>query len=279
LETSPPLILAFGGFKIGKRAMAVIPGFWDVSPLDPLPVEGTWDEFVSSVGGRRVGEGLSKSPDFDNADYVFESARTVLELKEVETEFLRSEAARRSFDDLFTRLSSEDPTWRPLLFGGDGKYPSWFHHEFVRLARPAILRILKKANRQIRETKEHLGFSEPHGVLVFVNDGFTGLAPDIVHALACDALMHSYSSIDCFLYLTINRYVEVANSNEPKLVWNPSYSDRASDRLVDFIDDLGRKWFTFLQSKIGAFTSRYEGEDRSVLQGSMAIVLPGERDR
>lgn len=259
--------------------MAEIAGFWDVGPHAPLPVERTWDEFVSSVGGRRVGEGLSESPKFDNPDYLFESARAILELKEVETEFLSSEAARRGFQSLLARLSNEDPTWRPLLFGGEGEYPSWFHQEFVRLARPAILRILKKANRQIRETKEQLGFSEPHGVLVFVNDGFTGLAPDIVHALACGALVHSYSSIDCFLYLTINRYVEVANSNEPKLVWNPSYSDRASDKLVDFIDDLARKWFTFLRGKIGTFTSRYEGGDRSVLQGSKVIVLPGERDR
>lgn len=259
--------------------MAEIPGFWDVGPHEPLAVELTWDEFVSSAGGKRLGDVLSKAPDFDNADYLFETARTVLELKEVETEFLLSESARRGFEALLARLANEDPTWRPLLFGGDGKYPSWFHKEFVLLARPAILRILKKANRQIRETKEHLGISEPHGVLVFVNDGFTGLAPDIVHALACDALVHSYSSIDCFLYLTINRYVEVSNSNEPKLVWNPSYSDRASDRLVDFIDDLGRKWFNFLEGKIGTFTSRYEGGERSVLHDSKAIVLPGERDR
>ncbi|PKD38886.1 hypothetical protein CWO84_17695 [Methylomonas sp. Kb3] len=259
--------------------MAERPRFWDVGPHLPLPVEDTWDEFVSSVGGRRIADSLSKSPDFDNADYLFENIGSVLELKEVETEFLRSESAQRGFEGLLARLSSEDPTWRPLIFGGDGKYPSWFHKEFVRLARPAILRILKKANRQIRETKEKLSLSEPHGVLIFVNDGFTSVAPDIVHALACDALVHSYSSIDCFLYITINRHVEVSNSDEPKLIWNPSYSDRASDKLVEFIDALGRKWFHYLEGKIGPFTSRYEGGDRSVLHGSKAIVLPGEHGR
>ena len=91
--------------------------------------------------------------------------------------------------------------------------------------------------------------------------------------------MHSYSSVDCFLYVTVNRYVEVAHSNEPKLVWNPSYSDRASDELVQFIDEFGRRWFNFLEIKIGPFTSRTEGGDRSVLRGSKAIVIPGKRNR
>lgn len=166
-----------------------------------------------------------------------------------------------------------------LLLGGDGSFPPWFNEEFIRLARPAILRVLKKANRQIRDTKKALRISKPHGVLIFVNDGFTGLGPDIVHALACDALVHSYSSIDCFLYITVNRYVEVASSNEPKLIWNPSYSDRASDDIVHFIDNLGRNWFNFLEAKIGPFTSRSENGDRSVLHRSKAILFPGEPDR
>ncbi|HEX6719805.1 MAG TPA: hypothetical protein VF088_22050 [Pyrinomonadaceae bacterium] len=256
--------------------MAEIPGFWDVGPHEPLPVEATWNEFVTTVGGKRIADYLSKSPNFDNADYLFADVEAVLELKEIETEFLRTGAAKRGFDRLLVRLTKEDPTWRPLLFGGDGRYPPWFRIEFIRLARPPLLRILKKANRQVRETKDALGFTKPHGTLIFVNDGFTGMAPDLVHALACDALVHSYSSIDCFLYVTVNRYVEVAGSNEPKLVWIPSYSDRATDQLVQFIDDLGRKWFRFLERKIGPFTSQTETEDWSVLSGSRAIVLPGE---
>jgi hypothetical protein len=84
--------------------MAEIPGFWDVGPHDPLPVEATWDEFVSSAGGQRISDIISKSPEFDNADYLFQDFK----------------------------------------------------------------------------------LREPRGILAFVNDGFTGLAPDIVHALACD---------------------------------------------------------------------------------------------
>ncbi len=37
--------------------------------------------------------------------------------------------------------------------GGENDYPDWFKIEFIRLARPSITRILKKANKQIKETK------------------------------------------------------------------------------------------------------------------------------
>jgi hypothetical protein len=119
----------------------------------------------------------------------------------------------------------------------------------VRLFRPPVSRVLKKANRQIRETKEYLGRSSPTGVLLFVNDGFT----------------------------TLNRCVEIKGSDVPRLVWAPTYSDRGDDSLHQFINDLGRKWFKFLESKIGPFTiDNWETEDHDAILGSKAIVLPDE---
>lgn len=111
-----------------------------------------------------------------------------------------------------------------------------------------------------------------------VNDGFTSLEPHFVRALACSLLIDSYSSIDCFLYVTVNRYVEIDGSDVPRLLWMPSYNDQASDSLVRFIDDLGRSWFKFLESKIGHFTippqEIPQGND-STLFLTRSIVLPG----
>ncbi len=172
---------------------------------------------------------------------------------------------------------AEDPNWRPGLFGGTGDYPKWFYPQFVRLFRPPISRILKKANRQIRGTKQHFGITTATGVLFLVNDGFTAIGPDMVRALSASLLVNSYSSIDCFVYVTVNRYVEIPKSDVPRLVWAPTYSDRAPDPLVGFIDDLGRQWFRFLESKIGPFTLRNgETPHAEALRDSKSIVLPGE---
>lgn len=250
-----------------------IPGFWDIGPHEPLLVEATWNEFVQKVGGKLVSELLLKSPDFDNADYFFESAGVVAELKEIETEFSRAKAFHNGFDGLMKRLIVENPDWKPMLLGGNSEYPKWFYPEFVRLFRPPVSRVLKKENRQIRETKKYLGKSTPTGVLLFVNDGFTTLGPDLVLALACNLLTNSYSSIDCFVYLTVNRYVEIKGSNVPRLIWAPTYSDRADDSLHLFINNLGRKWLKFIETKIGSFTISEEIEDHDIIQGSKAIIV------
>lgn len=203
--------------------MPSIPGFWDVGPHDPLDVESTWREFVSAWGGIVVDQVLPNPRTFENADFLFEESGVVAELKEVATEFGSSAAFMTGFDQLMSKVVAENPDWKPALFGGAEPLPNWFNQEFVRLFRPPVSRILKKANRQLRETKAHFGIDEATGVLLFVNDGFTTLGPELVRSLAASLLQHSYSSIDCFVYLTVNRYYALPDSDVPRLVWAPVY--------------------------------------------------------
>lgn len=257
--------------------MPSISGFWDRGPHAPIPVEPTWQEFVRTVGGQVITDLLPHPPKFENADFLFAEHGVIAELKEVETEFSRSTAFCTGFSNLMQRLLTEDPDWKPVLFGGDGNHPAWFNAEFLRLLRPPVSRILKKANRQIRETKSHFEIDSTNGVLFFVNDGLTSISPQWVLGLAANLLMHSFSSIDCFVYLTVNRYVEIRGSDVPRLMWAPTYSDRAPDDLVKFVDNLGRQWFSFIEAKIGPFTIPLEQtDDSSILRDSKSIVLPGE---
>jgi hypothetical protein len=261
----------------GFSRASPIPGFWDIGPHEPIPVEETFQQFVRQTGGEVIADLVSKSPSFKNADFLYRSENVVLELKEVETEFTGTESFANGFERLLNRLIAENPDWRPSLLGGSGTYPSWFMTEYIRLSRPPISRILKKANKQLRETKDYFGIERSSGILLFVNDGFTGIDPYLVQAMASDLLVNDYSSIDCFLYLTVNRYVAIKDSDVPRLVWWPIYSNRIDDSLVDFVNDLGRKWFRFLEEKIGPFTLRDgETQDQSIFYGSKSIVIPKE---
>ena len=245
--------------------------FWDIGPHEPLNIEETWDKFISISGGNRASDDIGLKPNFSNADYIFKEDNIILELKEIETEFIKSN--HEKLNDIFYKLFSEKIDFNPFL----DNYPEWFIAEYIRIARPAISRILKKANKQIRETKEFYGYKDSKGIIIFVNDGFTSLAHNIVIALACDLLTNSYSSIDCFLYTTINRYVEIEGSNEPKLLWVPIYSDKSPNELVSFIDNLGMLWFDFLENELGKFTSRIKTENRNILKNSKSIILPSEK--
>jgi hypothetical protein len=251
-----------------------IPNFWDVGPHNPLPVEKTWNQFIIDTGGKVISSLLHKSPEFENADYLYQQEQVVLELKEVETEFTNTEKFKIKFINLIKRLLKENPNWKPSLLGGSGKVPQWFTIEFVRITRPNISRILKKANRQIRDTKKYFNFKTSNGTLLFVNDGFTGITPDLVFALVCNILTNSYSSIDCFVYLTVNRYIEIKDSNIPRLVWWPVYSDRADKSLNKFINELGRKWFEYIEKKVGPFTAKDVTSNGDIIKGAKPIILP-----
>src|SRR3712207_2463861 len=61
-------------------------------PHAPLPVEPTFDAFVRSVGGRLVSEMLPKSPDFENADYLFSEPKVIAELKQLDNDLRRTNA-------------------------------------------------------------------------------------------------------------------------------------------------------------------------------------------
>lgn len=258
--------------------MTTIPRFWEGGPHDPILVEPTWQEFVRSISGTVMEDVLPHPRNFENADFAFHDSGVVAELKEIETEFSSSAAFRSGLDALIRKLIEEEPNWRPPLLGGNEEYPKWFYSEFIRLFRAPLARILKKANRQVRDTKNYLRITSATGILLLVNDGFTAIGPEPIRALTSNLLLHSYSSIDCCIYLTVNRYVELAGSCEPRLLWLPTYSDRAEDSLVAFVDAMGRRWFDHLEAKIGPFTSRCElpQSEAQMLRGAKSIVLPNK---
>lgn len=264
---------------IESSPMPIIPGVWDPGPHQPIKVERAWQELVTQVGGQLVSGLLAQGAGIENADFIFENAKVVIELKEIQTELGQSERFKRDFDRLMNRVMDENPDWRPALLGGNDVSPTWFQSEFVRLFRPSVSRILKKANRQLRETKKYFEIKSATGVLLLVNDGFTQIDPQMVQALAAQLLCTSYSSVDCMVYLTVNRYLEFPDSNTPRLLWAPLYSKRAPDSLVGFIDSLGRQWFNYLEKYIGPFTDREEiatgsGLTSDILRGVKPIILP-----
>ena len=93
------------------------------------------------------------------------------------------------------------------MLGGEEMMPAWFNQEVLRIFRPPISRILKKANKQIKETKKHYGIKNNKGTIVIVNDGFNSIEPAHILGIITNLLLHSYSSIDCIVYMTVNRYL------------------------------------------------------------------------
>ena len=218
--------------------------------------EPTIDQFVDSIGGTRLTE-LFPRPTFQNADYYLSEHRAVIELKILETELTRGKEFGSKRDALIEKFVREHGMRGPML---GQPWPVDFVQEFYRLFRPALARIAKKANRQLKETKAVLsaaGHNPEFGILLCVNDNLRSVPPAVVMGLFGDVLANAYSSVDAFIYLT-NHYVDVPGSDYANILWAPLYSPGAPEELVEIVNRLGRRWFDFAEQVQGPSDHRTE---------------------
>lgn len=235
-----------------------------------LPTERTFDRFVQNVGGQKISDILPGNPSFQNADYLFRNENVIAELKTLQTDFGITDSFRDKHIELLKKYISDDRMTFGAIFRSEER-PQEYSKDLLRLFRPALCRILKKANQQIKETKKELGFENNSGILLLVNDDFISLEPRFITSIICEILTHSYSSIDAFVYLTLNHYVDIPGNDYANLLWVPVYSERAPNWLADFVNKLGSQWFDFLEIEVGEFDNKIVTDDPSVILQAKAI--------
>ncbi len=233
----------------------------------PLPVEDTFDQFIDSASGARVSTLVGQPPEFANADYVFRERQIVLELKELTTDWPQLKEYQQKISDLWLRCELAGRV-SELHATGKLPIPRDVRREFLQLLRKPIKRILEKANRQIRETHEHLQHENGQGIVLLVIDGLLTVAPQFLMALVSKILLHDYSSINGIVLITVNEYIDIPGDEYARLLWWPNYQENVPDSLVEFVDNIGRVWFTNLEDKVGGYDDRVEGPDRSSLEGA-----------
>lgn len=233
----------------------------DYSSLRGCADEAHWNEFVVKVGGELVAPLICKQG-VENADYLFRADEVVIELKVLETEFLREGTMRKRVHVALSRYPGIDP--------GDRSRP--LNRELLNIFRTPLQRIFKKANRQIKSTAEALGISRARGILVCINDGFRDPPPGLVVDLFRE-LLHGphYRSVSAVIYQT-NHYVELEDSPFAHLLWMPSYAGDPPDDLVEFIDDLGRKWGRYAEAVDGPFDVSIERPTNEVNLKQVRVV-------
>lgn len=245
---------AGAGFSAAYRMQNI-----DYSQLKGVADEPHWQQFVQEIGGELVAPLISRKG-VKNADFLFRNAKIVAELKILETEFLESEGMQGKLAELFERSAALTEDFETAAT----------REELKKILKAPLQRVINKANRQIKETKQELGLTGWQGVLILVNDGFRGLPPGAVMSLCTSALAgKSYSSTKAFIYLT-NHYIELPDNPNALLFWAPLYEDGTDLALVNFVDDLGRKWRKFVEEKAGPFD--YNDEQGHVDITSATVV-------
>jgi hypothetical protein len=231
-----------------------------------IPVELTFDEFVALFAGSRVSTLLSKKEAFrgsppTNADYLFASDNVIAELKCLEEDTYSPKEFKEVISSLINDWQGRGLiSWR--LYGGpmllqSRDLPIECQLELEQLINRRLRKVITKANKQIRLTKETLGLPEAKGLLLLVSDGNYFLRPEHVLPLVGRILRTRFSSINSVVYFTVNSAVDMPNLNRDGLIWIQSVRDNFEPVAPEFLSRLRAGWFQHLALKLGVDIPEY----------------------
>jgi hypothetical protein len=205
--------------------------------------ERFFDEFVESVGGELLKKRFDKSPTFNNADYFFEKGNVIAKLKSLKTDFTFNSPERlKKLQNIFDKWY-EHGQITSIMISNPELLPPDFKLQTLRLFRKPIEGILKKASKQIKDTKKELGLENAKGLVIIFNDGFYGLTPKATIAVIGDVLRSQFPAIDGFVYITLRKRIDIPNDEHKRIVWLPKYREAENVVLGDFVNWLGECWF------------------------------------
>ena len=223
-----------------------------------IDIEPAFDSFVKSIGGVVLRDEIDKSPTFSNADYVLHDQKIIAELKCLEVNKLDDPLYMGKIDAVWQK-------WRKSgLVTGDtpenillNELPQPCAQELVSLTSLPLKGVVKKANRQIRETKEKLNLQSYKGLLLLANDGNFALPPNTLYQLLGGVLNNSFTSINCFVLFSVNMIAQVPGVDIPCRVWMPSFRSEAESIPSDVMDSIRNGWFAFYEKVTGQKYKRF----------------------
>ena len=214
-----------------------------------------FDKFIVQFGGCLVRDLIpTKSPPFDNADYLFEAERVIGELKVIETN-------REDGETIQAKIQAKFDEWiglgklsgigygRPVI--QSDQLPRELQWELQRIYSEPIRRLIKKANRQIKLTKEYLQLADAKGLLFLLNQEDYSQPPEYLTYAVHQSLVVDFSSIRNVTVFTTNLAVTSSQIPARSRLWLDYIRDR--DNTVDliFLAKLRDVWARYLSESLG----------------------------
>jgi hypothetical protein len=223
--------------------------------MQTIDTESLMDDAVRAAGGQCVREVIGANPSFDNADYLFANDDVVAELKSLEKDFLTDPTVKEKLHKLYNRWIDEGINV-PAILGEAILYtdqlPIQCAREIVAIFKDRIEgTVLRKANRQIRETKERLNQPNAVGLLLVSNEGNFAFDPAMLAHVLHHSLRLKFSSIEHVVLFSATLGL---GDPSPTSTQPPFISIRFTDRRQPsdaFLSRLGTCWYEALGAATG----------------------------
>jgi hypothetical protein len=242
-------------------------------PPPRLFIEHEWNCFIKTVGGKLVSEVIAtKNPSFANADYVFEKDNVIAELKCLKENKDADANQRSQIAALFKQYAGRGliPHFWGVRAINSIDCPADLQKKLYRILARPIRQQIKKANRQIRETRCALGMRDAHGLLLLANDGNFRLEPGQLMYTIDTAIGQQFSAIDTIIVFTVNMSASLtpAMHTLPRYanVWIPAPRIGHPEMPDDFLNRLSHGWVSHVSQRLHQAIPVFEGLDHSLLE-------------
>lgn len=162
-------------------------------------IEDEFDTFFESIGYDRVTKIIGPSPDYKNADYIRSQSNTIIELKILEQDYFKH-------GGIIHRLQAQIAIPKAVNEDGEGFYdlvlPSENRHGKIDSFEEPLRLVLKKANRQLRETIDRLLNGRGYGFVMLALDMPTAINPFMIRNLVAGILSEGLRSISAAIICT-----------------------------------------------------------------------------
>jgi hypothetical protein len=236
-----------------------------------MNVEQAFNECVKQLGGELVQDLLPKSPPVLNADYLFRNDPSELVVAELKclTKDLFREGYQEKVDALYECWIRQRLV-RDIGFGTfkiqTKDLPPECQNDLFNLLRQPLKRPIRKANDQIKMTKQHFGLPHAKGLLLLVNDGNYSLESSTVLYLTNRILGNVHSGINSIVYFTVNMATTIPGLDRDALVWIQAQREGYDPVSEKFLARLAQGWMKFFENKIGETVPIVPIEDHTCIE-------------
>jgi hypothetical protein len=205
-------------------------------------LERDFDQFFASVGFQRVSDIVGQTPPFPNADYIALQSNTVVELKVMDKDFFAEGGVIDRFCGFVPKPMNVDDR-------GYGAYsvawPAMNREGRCDTFEEPLRRVLKKANRQVRETINRLLDGTGWGFVFIALNGFASVHPELVRRMVDALLTDEFSALTGYILCTPGWGIIPGGSNVAEGFCHGSVLVGTPPEIESMWNTIGENWCHF----------------------------------
>jgi hypothetical protein len=218
------------------------------------------DQAVCAAGGRCVRDLVGCNVSFKNADYLFPSDNVVAELKSLEKDLLSDPSVGEKMHVLYNDWINKGYDV-PIIFGEGilrtDQIPAECAQEVIRIFKSRLeSAVLRRANRQIRETKTNLDYPSALGLLLLSNEGNFVFDPAMMAHALYHALDAKLPCIEHAIFFSANLVAHSGTAPDGPLFASIAFPNRRQP-TGEFLHRLGSSWCKVLSAATGEIFPRF----------------------